>query len=222
MNLALAKGAGTNTHVLRSVPQTIHWGFFDGALAPVLTIDSGDCVVVECVSGNPEWMPAKSSGFEVLPELRQIHEQVKRGTGNHILTGPIFVNGAEVGDVLEVRILDIEMRQNWGYNLFRAYGGTLPDEFPYYRIIHIALDRERNRGILPSGLAVPTPTKPLAEMSIELVGAPGRMRNGRREPPVTSRTNQLASLPAMSQVCAVKPPELFCSRRMAGVLLVFA
>ena len=75
MNLALAKGAGTNTHVLRSVPQTIHWGFFDGALAPVLTIDSGDCVVVECVSGNPEWMPAKSSGFEVLPELRQIHEQ---------------------------------------------------------------------------------------------------------------------------------------------------
>ena len=155
MNIALAKRAGTNTHLLQSGPQTIHWGFFDGALDPVLTIDPGDCVVIECVSGNPEWMPAKSTGFEVLPELQQIHREVKRGIGNHILTGPIFVRGAALGDVLEVRILDIELRQNWGYNLFRAYGGTLPDEFPYYRIVHVALDRERNRGILPSGLAVP-------------------------------------------------------------------
>src|SRR6185295_14839304 len=71
------------------------------------------------------------------------------------------------------------------------------------------------------GEAVPMPTSPSEEMSTELVGAPGRMRKGRREPPVTSRTKKLASLPAMSQVCAVKPPELFCSRRMAGVLLVF-
>jgi acetamidase/formamidase len=155
MNIALAKDAGRNSHLLQSGPQTIHWGFFDGALDPVLTIDSGDCVVIECVSGNPEWMPPKSSGFEVLPEPRQIHEQVKRGTGNHILTGPIFVRGAAVGDVLEVRTLEIELRQNWGYNLFRAYGGTLPDEFPYYRIIHVALDRERNRAILPSGITVP-------------------------------------------------------------------
>jgi acetamidase/formamidase len=155
MNIALAKSAGTNTHVLRSSPQTVHWGFFDGALDPVLTIDSGDCVVIECVSGNPEWMPPNSSGFEVLPELRQIHEHVKRGTGNHILTGPIFVRGAAVGDVLEIHIHEIELRQNWGYNLFRAYGGTLPDEFPYYRIIHVALVRERNQAILPSGLAVP-------------------------------------------------------------------
>src|SRR5262249_43572020 len=70
------------------------------------------------------------------------------------------------------------------------------------------------------GDAVPIPTLPLALMSIELVGAPGRMRKGRREPPVTSRTKKLASLPAMAQVWAVKPPELFCSRRIAGVLLV--
>src|ERR1051326_282343 len=67
------------------------------------------------------------------------------------------------------------------------------------------------------GLAVPTPTLPLAEMSTELVGAPGRMRSGRREPPVRSRTNQLASFAPMSHVCAVKPPPLVCSWRMAGV-----
>src|SRR5438105_12692806 len=67
------------------------------------------------------------------------------------------------------------------------------------------------------GLAVPMPTLPLALMSTELVGAPGRMRSGRREPPVTSRTNQFASLAPMSHVCAVKPPPLVCSWRTAGV-----
>ncbi|MET0922913.1 MAG: acetamidase/formamidase family protein [Xanthobacteraceae bacterium] len=156
MNVAFAKDAATaKTHVLPSRPETIHWGFFDGGLDPVLTIDSGDRVVVESVSGNAEWMPPPASGFEVLPELQVIHQRVKRGTGNHILTGPIFVRGTAVGDVLEVRILDIELRQNWGYNLFRAYGGTLPEDFPYYRIIHVALDRNSNMAILPSGLKVP-------------------------------------------------------------------
>jgi acetamidase/formamidase len=156
MNVAFAKNAATaRTHVLPSRPDTIHWGYFDGGLAQVLTIDSGDRVAVECVSGNPEWMPPKSTGFDVLPELQDIHQRARRGTGNHILTGPIFVRGAEVGDVLEVRILEIELRQNWGYNLFRAYGGTLPEDFPYYRIMHVALDRNSNMAILPSGLKVP-------------------------------------------------------------------
>src|ERR1700730_12821670 len=57
-------------------------------------------------------------------------------------------------------------------------------------------------------------------MSIELVGAPGGMRKGKREPLVTSRTKKLASLPPTSHVCAVNPPELFCSYRWAGVLPV--
>jgi acetamidase/formamidase len=65
------------------------------------------------------------------------------------------VRGAEVGDVLEVRILDIALRQNWGFNLFRAYGGTLPEDFPRYRLMHVALDQATKEGILPSGLKVP-------------------------------------------------------------------
>src|SRR6185436_15622160 len=95
------KAATAAMHLLRSGPNTVHWGFFDGSLAPVLEIDTGERVTIECVSGNPEWMPDAASGFEVLPELREIHQKIKRGTGNHILTGPIFVRGAQVGDVLE-------------------------------------------------------------------------------------------------------------------------
>jgi acetamidase/formamidase len=156
MNVPAAnKRANVEPHLLRSNPDTVHWGFFDGALKPVLTVDSGDRVVIECVSGNPDWLPPKSSGFEIPPELLEIHQKSKKGTGNHILTGPIFVRGAAVGDVLEVRILKIELRQNWGFNLFRAYMGTIPEDFPYTRLIHVALDNNSNLATLPSGLKVP-------------------------------------------------------------------
>ena len=147
--------AQANAHLLKSTPETVHWGFFDGSLPPVLTVESGDCVVIECVSGNPEWLPPPATGFTILPELTEIHARAKRGTGNHILTGPVYVRGAAVGDVLEVKILDIELRQDWGFNLFRAYMGTLPEDFPYYRLIHVALDRNTNTAVLPSGLRVP-------------------------------------------------------------------
>jgi acetamidase/formamidase len=156
MNRPLAKeGERAKTHLLQSTPDTVHWGFFDGALEPVLTIDSGDGVTIECVSGNPEWMPPASTGFQVLPDVQMIHQRAKKGTGNHILTGPIFVRGATVGDVLEVRILDIELRQDWGFNLFRAYMGTIPEDYPYYRLMHVALDKKSSMATLPSGLKVP-------------------------------------------------------------------
>src|SRR5262249_10291567 len=151
MNISRAKHAmAGKTHVLRSGPDTIHWGSLDGALNPVLTVDAGDRVVIECVSGNPEWMPPASTGFEILPELRNIHQQVKRGSGNHIFTGPIFVRGAAVGDVLEVHIREIELRQNWGYNLFRAYGGGLPPEVPLYPVIPLQPVPQPNEGGPPS------------------------------------------------------------------------
>src|SRR5207302_10017514 len=98
----------------------------------------------------------------------------------------------------------------------------LPPVSVFSKNMDVPFVKDVERCSFPLGLAVPTPTSPLAEMSIELVGAPGRIRNGKREPPVTSRTKKLASLPAMSQVWAVKPPELFCSSRIAGVLLVLA
>jgi len=155
MNKPIDPKAAVKTHVLRSTPETVHWGYLDGSLPPVLSIDSGDRVVIECVTGNPEWMPPASAGLQVLPEITLIHATVARGTGAHILTGPIFVKDAKVGDVLEVRILDIALRQDWGFNLFRAYMGTVPEDFPYSRLIHVKLDQASNMAIMPSGLKVP-------------------------------------------------------------------
>src|SRR4029078_3902981 len=94
-----------------------------------------------------------------------------------------------------------------------------PSELATSLTLAVAVSAERT-SILVDVLAVPPPTLPLAAISIELVGAPGRMRKGKRDPLVTSRTKKFASLPATSHVCAVNPPELFCSIRIAGVSVV--
>jgi acetamidase/formamidase len=143
-------------HHLRATPETSHWGFLDAKLKPVLTIKSGERVVIDTVSGNPEMMPPPNLGMPVLPEQTEIHQKVPKGTGNHLFTGPIYVEGAEPGDVLEVSILDIEMRQDWGWNIFRGLVGTIPEDYPYYRIIHIPLDRKTNTATMPWGLKIPT------------------------------------------------------------------
>ena len=58
-----------------------------------------------------------------------IHAKSERMVPGHILTGPIAIEGAMPGDVLEVDILDVQLRQDWGYNLIRPLAGTLPDDF---------------------------------------------------------------------------------------------
>ena len=145
----------TNTKVLKATPETVHWGYLDAAIEPALTIDSGERVTIECVPCPPEWMPPKDSGMDVLPDITEIHSKVKKGSGTHIFTGPIFVRDAKIGDVLEVKIHDIKIRQNWGWNLFRGYMGTIPEDFPYMRLTHIPLDLKANVAILPSGYKVP-------------------------------------------------------------------
>ena len=156
--MASVQAVKTNvkTHHLRATPETSHWGFLDAKLKPVLIVKSGERVVIDTVSGNPEMMPPPNLGMPVLPEQTEIHQKVPKGTGNHLFTGPIYVEGAEPGDVLEVSILDIEMRQDWGWNIFRGLVGTIPEDYPYYRIIHIPLDRKANTATMPWGLKIPT------------------------------------------------------------------
>jgi acetamidase/formamidase len=62
-------------------------------------------------------MPA----FHVPPELLDIHARSERMLPGHILTGPVAVAGAKAGQVLEVHILDVKLRQDWGWNLIRPW-----------------------------------------------------------------------------------------------------
>jgi acetamidase/formamidase len=141
-------------HHLAASPQTCHWGYFDAGRAPVLRIASGDTVMVETLSGTPDAVPG--APFHVPPELAQVHAQCERFAGApHILTGPVAVEGAEPGDVLEVEVLDVTLRQDWGFNVIRPLAGTLPDEFPEARTITIPLDRAAMVGRLPFGIDIP-------------------------------------------------------------------
>lgn len=134
-------------------PETVHWGFLDGALAPVLRVHSGDTVEVDCISGGPQSLPPP--GVDVLPEYHAIHEKLKPRIGPHILTGPIWVEGAEPGDTLEVRILETRLRQDWGYNIIRPLGGTIPEDFPTYRCMNIPIARNKMTARLPWGVEIP-------------------------------------------------------------------
>ena len=140
-------------HELNAGPETVHWGIFDASLSPVLEVESGDTVTLHCISGTPEILP--HGKFDILPEHLEVHERVQPEAVGHIMTGPVAIKGAMPGDVLEVRILDIKLRQDWGWNAIRPLLGALPDEFPDTRLLHIPLDRERMVAELPWGVDLP-------------------------------------------------------------------
>ncbi len=141
-------------HHVPSTPKTMHWGAFDAALAPVIEVESGDRVTLDCLCGEPSVLP-DGADFHVLPELLEVYREVERPLPGHLMTGPVAVKGAKPGDVLEVRILDVALRQDWGYSRIRPLGGTLPDDFDAYWLRHIRLDAERMIGITPWGMELP-------------------------------------------------------------------
>jgi acetamidase/formamidase len=143
------------SHTLQSNVETVHWGYFDAALPPVLTIESGDRITVETVTGAPEVTPKRDSGFYIPPELFDIQAAVPRKLPGHLLTGPVAVQGAMPGDALEIEIEAIEIRQDWGYNAIRPLAGALPGEFDAVRILHIPIDRAAGVARLSWGAEVP-------------------------------------------------------------------
>jgi len=143
------------THRLEAGGDTVHWGYFDAALKPLLTVAPGDTVVMSSVSGAPMQLPPPDAGFTVPKALTDIHARVPQKLGPHMMTGPVAVRGARAGQVLEVRIKAIELHYDWGYNMSRPLFGALPDDFDHVHLMHIALDRARMIGRLPWGLELP-------------------------------------------------------------------
>jgi acetamidase/formamidase len=144
-------------HVLEPGPKTVHIGFFDAALEPVLRIDSGDIVSLKTASGNPRYYEALGVPRERIPqELYAIYEGAEgSGRSDHTLTGPIYVNGAEPGDTLEIRIREIELWLPIAGQGFVPGRGVLPDEFPYARDQVHWIDLEKKTVTYPSGAVIP-------------------------------------------------------------------
>ena len=142
----------SHTYYLNPTPQTVHWGHFNASIPAVLQVESGDEVVIDTFSGGMSEV-ADPSLFR--PEHRLIVDTVPQIMGPHILTGPVHVKGAEPGDTLEVRILDIELTTDWGWNIIRPLKGALPEDFPNLSRRVIPIDRLTNMARLPWGVDVP-------------------------------------------------------------------
>ena len=154
------KTGAVNSAPLKIVPtpKTVCWGYYSAAAPPVLRVKSGETVEVQTlITSSPERLEAAGvKPAEVEQSLRDIHKEVKdRGPGGHILTGPIFVEGAEPGDVLEVRIRKIRLAIPYAYNGFAPNRGFLPEDFPYAKTKIIPLDEKRMVAHFADGIDVP-------------------------------------------------------------------
>ena len=143
-------------HHLPVTADTVHLGCLDADLPPVLEVESGDRVTVETISGSPQLMPPADAGLDILPEYAPVFDRHPPGPGPHIMTGPIRIAGAEPGHTLEVKIIDIQLRQNWGYNVIRPLGGAIPEDFgETWRTLHIPISIEDLTARLPWGTTLP-------------------------------------------------------------------
>ncbi|GJE25822.1 acetamidase/formamidase family protein [Methylobacterium organophilum] len=141
-------------HDIPATPDVLVFGVFEPGRAPVLEIASGDEVTLHslpaggrsCLHPDPARVPA---------ELRAALDAHDAAPGPHFVTGPIHVRGAEPGDVLQIDILDVRCRLDWGSVSILPLLGTLPDEFTEYETIHAEIDAARGVAVLPWGRALP-------------------------------------------------------------------
>jgi len=175
---------------LRSTPETVSWGWIAADRAPVLRVKSGQTVRIDTVSHQGLNTPRDPVAFfgaagvapgEVLKDASEIYRAVRREdrAGPHILTGPIHVEGAQPGDMLEVRVLDVEIRVPYGVNATGPGSGVVPDLLTKSEQKIIKLDLKRNVALFAKEVEVP-----LAPfMGIVAVAPPPQLKRVSTKPP---------------------------------------
>jgi len=153
-----AQAQTPKTHRLEATPATVAYGYYWADAPPVLHIDSGDIIDVDTLLTNTPTGLAKAGvpDDKIQASLKAIVSEVtgeRRGPGGHILTGPVYVEGAEPGDVLEVKILSIELPIDYGYN---GCSGYLPENCETgVPVKIIPLDRKKMTAEFLPGIVIP-------------------------------------------------------------------
>ena len=150
-------GAFQADHFVPSRPETVSWGWYPLDKAPVLTIQSGQTVRIDTLThaGSTQaeepvdylsamGVPREEILRDTLDFWASREDRPREGRSGHVITGPIYIDGAELGDTLEVQILDIETRVPWGINNTSATGGVFSTGYPGVRPDDTLLD-------IPSG-----------------------------------------------------------------------
>ncbi|WP_426030100.1 acetamidase/formamidase family protein [Caulobacter sp. DWP3-1-3b2] len=130
-------------HTLLATPSSVHWGYFDPSIAPSLRIRSGDLVSAEAITHHAGDAPHLMMDEAVTRIFTEIPE-VDRNPGVHIMTGPIHVEDAKPGDVLEVRYLRMVPRNNYGSNLAANWGYLYKEFGEKERVTIYELDQNAN------------------------------------------------------------------------------
>ena len=154
---AIAVSQPSPVHELRLLPQNVHWGYYDATVKPVLRMASGDTIRVETmVARGLQRLRAAGVAEDEIPDaLKAVENAVtQRGPGAHPMTGPVWVEGAEPGDVLEVRIRAFEFLHPYGVTGFLPDNGTLPIEFPYTRFRLVRFDARAGTAAFGPGITL--------------------------------------------------------------------
>jgi acetamidase/formamidase len=141
---------GKKIHLLPATLETTQWGWFDNAQPPVLRINSGDTVALETMMHSHNQV-VPGTTIEQIKKLRTDHP----GRGPHTITGPIYIEGAEPGDVLKLTINKIVPR-TYGVN-FNVPGmfGQFPKEYQDGQVKYLYLDWDRKVTEFLPGVLIP-------------------------------------------------------------------
>ncbi len=164
-SVALATDTPGKVYLLPATLETTQWGWFNNAQPPVLRIDSGDTVVMETMMhSHNQVVPGRT-----IEEIKKLRTDFP-GRGPHTLTGPIYVNGAEPGDVLKVKINKIVPRAYAANFNVPGMFGEFPSLYPDGQVKYVYLDLDRKVAEFLPGVYVP------------LRPFPGTMGVARKEP----------------------------------------
>jgi acetamidase/formamidase len=130
-------------HFLRATPQSVHWGYFSPEIKPALMVKSGDLIQAQAVTHHAGDDPALMFDDDIRRIFTEIDPET-RAPGCHIMTGPIHVEGAEPGDMLEVRYFEMVPRFNYGSNLQANWGHLYKEFGETERITIYKIDRNAN------------------------------------------------------------------------------
>ena len=155
-SMAQQPGTAANPYVLNPSASTVAFGYYWSEAAPVLRIKSGEYVRVHTLlTSTPERLEKAGIAPELVEkELRDVQTVKDRGPGGHVLTGPIYVEEAEPGDVLEVKILTINLAIPYGYNAI-GQAGFLSDEIFERNMRIIKLDEKKMIGHFSDSIQIP-------------------------------------------------------------------
>ncbi len=178
-------------HLVRSIPENMVYGYYGADVPPVAKVKDGDIVEIQTINTtginrrDPEAfftannMPLDEHANDIISILKNVKPDPDPKLRGHMLTGPIYIEGAEPGDTLEIRIVDIKLRSDYGVNSVWPKGGALPDAVTKSESFVYRYDTKRKTASFKEGIAIPI--RPF--MGVMAVSPPAEMGRVSSIPP---------------------------------------